>query len=208
VVAVELELTFKTVRRYADEVIASHVRQICVELKYQHVLWVCRTAEDAQRMQNLLWRAVERLRKNESWAGRQLAAYKESLGGLTVFRVGATPDWTQQWKGRVEDRTSNLRAFLWTHFQQALEKHKDLDQQAQEEQEWMAATDYPLIQQTLADYKHALWKKQQAEEAKQRQQYEEQQRRVEEANRRLAAQQEAERHANSFIGKVERLLGK
>jgi hypothetical protein len=207
VVAVELELTFKTVRRYADEVIASHVRQICVELNYQHVLWVCRTAEDTERMKNLLWRAVERLNKNDSWAGCQLATYKESLGGLTVFRVGAIPDWTQQWKGRAEDRTSNLRAFLWTHFQQAMEKHKDLDQQAQEEQEWMAATDYPLIQQTLSDYKHALMKQQQAEEANQRQQYEEQQRRVEEANRRLAAQQEAERRANSFIGKVEKLLG-
>jgi hypothetical protein len=105
-----------------------------------------------------------------------------------------------------------LRAFLWTHFQQALEKHKDLAQQAQEEQEWMASTDYPLIQQTLADYKHGLWKQQQAEEAKQRQQHEEQQLKTEEANRRyaedLAAREEAERRANSLVGKVGKLFHK
>ena len=52
VVAVELELTFKTVKRYAEEVIQSHARQIYVEEKYQHVLWVCPTAEDMQRMKN------------------------------------------------------------------------------------------------------------------------------------------------------------
>jgi hypothetical protein len=130
------------------------------------------------------------------------------LGGLTVFRVGAISDWTQQWKGRVEDRSQNLRSFLWTHFQQATEEHKDLDHQAQEEQTWMAATDYPLIQQTLSDYKHALMKQQQAEEARRMREWQEQQRRVEEANRRAAAQQEAERRANSLIGKVEKLLGK
>jgi hypothetical protein len=77
VVAVELELTFKTVKRYAEEVIPSHARQICVEQKYQHVLWVCPTAEDTERMKNLIRQATERLRKSESRVMYQLEAYKQ-----------------------------------------------------------------------------------------------------------------------------------
>jgi membrane protein involved in colicin uptake len=105
-----------------------------------------------------------------------------------------------------------LKAFLWNHFQQATEAHKDLDSQAQEEQEWMAATDHPLILQTLTDYKKALWEQQQAEETRRMQEWQEQQRRAEEANRRhaaeLAAQEEAERRANSLVGKVGKRFGK
>lgn len=40
VVAIELELTFKTIKRYTAEVIPAHARQIYVEGNYHHVLWV------------------------------------------------------------------------------------------------------------------------------------------------------------------------
>lgn len=212
VVAVELELTFKTVKRYADEVIQSHARQIYVEQKYQHVLWVCPTAEDMQRMKNLLGQALDWLRARQSSVIRQLYAYKEQSGVTKVFRVGTTDNWTEQWQGSKEDRCGNLRNLLWVHFQQATQAHKDLDSQAQEEQDWMSATDYSLILQTLTDYKNALRKKQQAEESRRLQEQQEQQRRAEETNRRyaaeLAAREEAERRANSLIGKVGRLFNK
>src|SRR5437764_7836924 len=65
VIAVELELTFKTVKRYAEEVIQSHARQIYVEKNYHHVLWVCPTAEDVQRMKNLLVQATDLLTRKE-----------------------------------------------------------------------------------------------------------------------------------------------
>jgi hypothetical protein len=212
VIAVELELTFKTVKRYAEEVIQSHARQIHVEQKYQHVLWVCATAADMERMKNLLGQALEWLRARQSSAIRQLDAYKEQSGVTKVFRVGTTDNWTQQWHCSKEDRCGNLRNFLWTHFQQATQARRDLDSQAQEEQDWMLATDYSLILQTLTDYKNALWKKQQAEEARRSPAQQEQQRRAEEASRRyaeeLAAREEAQRRANSLVGKVGKLFGK
>ncbi len=94
VVAVELELTFKTVKRYAEEVIQSHARQIYVEQKYQHVLWVCPTAEDMQRMKSLIRQATEFLRARQSAAMKQLDAYKEQSGVTNVFRLGTFDNWT------------------------------------------------------------------------------------------------------------------
>ncbi|HEY6252369.1 MAG TPA: hypothetical protein VI685_20635 [Candidatus Angelobacter sp.] len=38
VIAIELELTFKAIKRYAEEVIPAHARQIYVEENYQQVL--------------------------------------------------------------------------------------------------------------------------------------------------------------------------
>jgi hypothetical protein len=210
VVAVELELTFKTVKRYAEEVIQSHARQIYVEQKYQHVLWVCPTAEDMQRMKNLIRQATELLRARQGAAMKQLDAYKERSGVTNVFRLGTVDNWTQQWQGSEEQRAGNLRNFLWGHFQVATESHKDLDSQTQEERAWMPANDHTLILEVLADYKHALSKKQQDEEARRMQEQQEQQRRAEEANRRyaadLAARAEAKRRANSLIGKVGKLF--
>ena len=212
VVAVELELTFKTVKRYAEEVIQSHARQIYVEQKYQHVLWVCPTAEDMQRMKNLIRQATELLRARQSAAMKQLDSYKERSGVTNVFRLGTIDNWTQQWQGGKEERTGNLRNFLWSHFQQANESHIDLDRQAQEEQAWMPASDHTLILGALADYKHALSKKQHEDEARRMLEQQEQQRRAEEANRRyaadLAAREEAERRANSLVGKVGKLFNK
>ncbi len=210
VIAVELELTFKTVKRYAEEVIQSHARQIYVENNYQHVLWVCPTAADVQRMKNLLNQATELLRRKDSPAMKQLEAYKQQFGVKNVFRLGTADDWTQQWLGSKERRTGNLRNFLWSHFQQATDEGKDLDRQAQEEQTWMAASDHPLIHQTLADYKAALRKHQQEQETRKQQEQQAQRQRDEEASRRYAAEQaareEAQRRANSLLGKVGKLL--
>ena len=212
VTAVELELTFKTVKRYAEEVIQSHARQICVEKSYQHVLWVCPTAQDAQRMKNLLNQAAELLSRKDSAAIRQLEAYKQQSSVEHVFRLGTVDNWTQQWQGSKEQRVENIRNFLWSHFHQAHESHKDLDSQAQDEQTWMAITDHPLIVQTLTDYKHALWKHQQEQESRRLQEEQERQRRDEEAHRRyaaeLAAGEEAQRRANSLVGKMGKLFGK
>ncbi|HEV3037621.1 MAG TPA: hypothetical protein VHA33_07545 [Candidatus Angelobacter sp.] len=192
--------------------IQSHARQIYVEEKYQHVLWVCPTAEDMQRMRNLIRQATELFRARQSAAMKQLDAYKERSRVTNVFRLGTTDNWTQQWQGSKEERCGTLRNFLWAHFQQATQAHKDLDSQAQEEQDWMPTTDYSLILQTLTDYKNALWKRQQAEEARRLQEQQEQQRRAEEASRRyaaeLAAREQDERRANSLIGKVEKLFNK
>src|SRR5579864_584673 len=80
VVAVELELTFKTIKRYAEEVIPAHARQIYVEENYQHVLWVCPTAEDTKRMKNLISQASEKIKGGSSKALEQLAAYREETG--------------------------------------------------------------------------------------------------------------------------------
>jgi hypothetical protein len=95
VIAVELELTFKTVKRYAEEVIQSHARQIYVEENYQHVLWVCPTAEDVQRMTNLLRQATELLARKDSAALKQLEAYKQQSGVKNISRVGTADNWTQ-----------------------------------------------------------------------------------------------------------------
>ena len=210
VIAVELELTFKTVKRYAEEVIQSHARQIYVEKSYQNVLWVCPTAEHLQRMKGLLNQATELLRRKDSHALKQLEAYKQQFGVKNVFRLGAAEDWTQQWLGSKEQRTGNLRNFLWSHFQQATHEGKDLDRQAQEEQTWMAASDHSLIQQTLADYRAALRKHQQEQETRKRQEEQAQRQRDEEASRRYAAEQaareEGQRRANSLLGKVGKLL--
>ncbi len=212
VIAVELELTFKTVKRYAEEVIQSHARQIYVEKNYQHVLWVCPTNEDVQRMKNLLNQATELLTRKDSAVIRQLEAYKQQSGVKNVFRVGTADNWMQQWQGTKEQRTGNLRNFLWSHFHQAHERRKDLESQAQDEQAWMATTDHPLILQTLTDYKHALWKHQQEQEARRLQEQQEQNQREEEAHRRyaaeLAAREEAQRRTNSLAGKVGKLFGK
>src|SRR5581483_3416405 len=54
VVAIELELTFKTIKRYQQEVLPSHVREICLHHQYQHVLWVCASVEDTKRMKDLI----------------------------------------------------------------------------------------------------------------------------------------------------------
>ncbi len=211
VIAVELELTFKTAKRYAQEVIHSHAQQICVEKNYHHVLWVCPTVEDAQRMKSLLNLAAELLSRKDSFAIRQLEAYKQQSGVKGVFRVGTTDNWIQQWQGSKEQRADNVRNFLWSHFQQAHEFHKDLDSQAQEEQTWMAVADHPLILQTLTDYKHAIWKHQQEQEARRLQTEQEQKRREEEANRRyaeeLAAREEAQRRSDSLVGRVGKLFG-
>lgn len=208
VVAIELELTFKTVKRYEQEVIPSHARQICFGHQYHHVLWVCPTLEDVKRMTTLIIEATKRLRGSESRAMKQLDAYKQAAGGATIFRLGSADDWTRHWQGQAEDRSKNLRAFLWTRFQDATEEHRDLDTQAQEEREWMAVSDHALIQQTLRDYQQAVSAQRKAEEAK----LQEQTRRAEEANRRyaqqLAAQQEAQRRDNSLIGKVGKLFNK
>ena len=56
--------------------IQSNARQIHVEKNYQHVLWVCPTAEDVQRMKNLLGQETELLRRKDSAAMKQLEAYK------------------------------------------------------------------------------------------------------------------------------------
>ena len=211
VIAVELELTFKTVKRYAEEVIQSHARQIYVEKNYQHILWVCPTAEDVRRMKNLLNQATELLTRKDSAAMKQLEAYKQQFGVKNVFRVGTADNWTQQWLGSKEQRTGNLRNFLWSHFQQAIESHRDLDGQAQEEKTWMSASDHPLILQTLADYKYALRKHQQEQETRKQQEQLAQRQRDEEASRRyaaeLAARDEAQRRANSLVGKVSKLFG-
>lgn len=207
IIAVELELTFKTVKRYAEEVIQSHARQIYVEQKYQHVLWVCPTGEDVQRMRNLLRQSTQWLRERQSVAVKQLDAYKQQSGVTHVFRVGTADDWTQQWQGSKEGRTNSLRAFLWGHFQQAIESHRDLDSQAQEERAWMPVSDHTLILQTLADYKQALENKRQQEA---RRLEEEQQRKAAEERRRaaeLAAAQEEQRKANSVLGKLGKLIG-
>jgi hypothetical protein len=208
VVAIELELTFKTAKRYAEEVIPSLARQICVEQTYQHVLWVCPTAEDTKRMKSLIQQATEQLSKSEGYVMRQLQEHKQRSGGMSIFRMGTADEWTKQWHGKADDRNKNLRALLWSHFQEASQAGKDLNSQAREEQEWMAATDHPLIQQTLTDYERALQERQQAAEAKRMQRMQ----LAEEAQRRqaaeLAAHEEAERRANSLIGKVGKLLGK
>jgi hypothetical protein len=208
VVAVELELTFKTIKRYVEEVIPAHARQIYAEENYHHVLWVSPTADDTKRMKNLIWQASEKIKAGANDALKQLEAYKEQTGAKRVFRFGTLEDWTQQWEGRPEHRAANLRAYLWRRFQQATEDHKSLESLVQEEQEWMAATDHRLIDQTLSDYIHAIKKRQQQEDAKRAQEYEEQKRRAEEDNRRCAEQQEAERRANSLVGKVSKLFGK
>ena len=143
---------------------------------------------------------------------KQLEAYKQQSGVKNVFRVGTADNWTQQWQGSKEQRDGNLRNFLWSHFQRAHESRKDLDSQAQDEQAWMAITDHPLILQILTDYKHALWKHQQEQEARRLQEQQEQKRSEEEAQRRyaaeLAAREEAQRRANSLAGKVGKLFGK
>ena len=208
VVAVELELTFKTIKRYAEEVIPAHARQIYLEENYHHVLWVCPTADDVKRMINLICQAEEQIRRSSSHALKQLQAYKEHTGVKHVFRFGSLDDWTQQWDGPSEQRTANLRAYLWTRFQQATEEHKTLESQAHEEAEWMAVTDYELIQKTLSDYIQALKRQQTAEAAKRKQQEQEQLRIQQEANRRYAEQQEAERRSNTLAGKVSKLFGK
>ncbi|HEV3040057.1 MAG TPA: hypothetical protein VHA33_19990 [Candidatus Angelobacter sp.] len=76
----------------------------------------------------------------------------------------------------------------------------------------MAVTDHPLILQTLTDYKHTLWKHQQEQESRRLQQQQEQKQREEEAHRRYAAElagrEEAQRRANSLVGKMGKLFGK
>lgn len=206
VVAIELELTFKTIKRYEQEVLPSHVRQICLYHQYQHVLWVCPTAEDAKRMKGLLIEATKRLRGSASLVANQLDTYKQEAGGAPIFRVGSAEDWSKQWEGRGEDRSKNLQAFLWTQFREATEAQEDLERQARQQREWMPAGDHGLIGQTLSQYGQAL----QVAEAKRIAQQQEQARQTEEANRRyaeqLAAQQEAQRRANTLIGKVEKLF--
>ena len=129
-----------------------------------------------------------------------------------VFRVGTADNWTQQWLGNKEQRTGNLRKFLWSHFQQATHDGKDLNTQAQEEQTWMSASDHPVILQTLADYKYALRKHQQEQEIRKQQEQQAQRQREEEASRRyaaeLAAREEAQHRANSLVGKVGKLFSK
>lgn len=208
VVAVELELTFKTIKRYAEEVIPAHAMQICFEQTYQHVLWVCPTREDVRRMVNLIQQATAKLREGPSHVMDKFDAYKERTGVQRVFRFGTIDEWTQQWVGQAEDRTKNLRSFLWARFNQAQQSYKPVESQAQEEQQWMAATDHSLIEQTLSDYMQAVKRQQEVEAAKQAQQQEEQRRKEQEANRRYAEQLEAQRRANTVIGKVSKLFGK
>jgi hypothetical protein len=207
VVAVELELTFKAIKRYAEEVIPAHARQIYVEENYQHVLWVCPTAGDVKRMRNLISQAQEQIKRGSSKALEQLAAYREETGVKRVFRFASLDDWTQQWEGRPEDRTKNVRAYLWNRFYQATRANKSFESQSYEEQEWMAATDHELIQQTRTDYICAVKERQQEEEAKQARQQQEQRRQQEDANRRHAEEQEAQRRANTLMGKVSKLFG-
>lgn len=208
VVAIELELTFKAIKRYAEEVIPAHARQIYVEENYHHVLWVCPTAEDTKRMSNLIRQATEKIKESKSNALEQLEASKEQTGVKRVFWFGSLDGWVQQWERRHEDRTKNLRTYLWRRFQQATEANKSLQSQAQEEAEWMAANDYELIQQTLSDYIQALKWHQEAEAAKRKQQEQEQIRIQQGAHRRYIEQQEADRRANSLAGKVSKLFGK
>ncbi len=204
VVAIELELTFKTIKRYQQEVVPSHARQICLYHQYQHVLWVCPTAEDTKRMKGLLIETSKRLRASDSLTMKQMDAYKQNAGGAAIFRAGSAEDWSQQWEGRSEDRTKNLQAFLWTQFREVTEE--DLESQAQQQRAWMPASDQALIEQTLSQYRQAV----RAAEAKRIEQQQEQARQTEEANRRyaeqLAAQQEAQRRANTLMGKVEKLF--
>lgn len=206
VVAIELELTFKTIKRYQQEVLPSHVRQICLLHQYQHVLWVCPTVEDTRRMKGIIIEATKRLRGSESLVMKQLDVYKQSAGGATIFRAGSAEDWTKQWEGRGEERTKNVQAFLWTQFQEVTGTQGDLERQAQEQREWMPSSDQALIEQTLSQYRQGL----RADEAKRIQQQQEQARQTEEANRRyaeqLAAQQETQRRANTLMGKVEKLF--
>src|SRR5579872_5365704 len=212
VIAVELELTFKTVQRYAQEVLPSHIRQMYVERTYQQVLWVCPTAEVGQRMRNLLGQALEWLRAKKHSAAEQLSAYQQQCGDAKIFRMGSFEDWTRQWQGSQEERAGNLRSFLWSHFQEAIKSGKSLDRQVQEEQAWMPASDHPLIRTVRDEFEHALMKLRQQEQARQQREQEERQRKQREEERRyaqeLAAQEEAQRRANSLAGKVGKLFGK
>ncbi len=205
VVAIELELTFKTIKRYQQEVLPSHVREICLHHQYQHVLWVCASVEDTKRMKDLIIEATKRLRASDSLVMKQLDSYKQGAGGGAIFRVGSAEDWSKQWEGRGEERSKNVQAFLWRQFQET-SGQEDLERQAQQQREWMPASDQGLIEQTLGQYRQAL----QRAEAKRIEQQQEQARQVEEANRRyaeqLAAQQEEQRRSKTLMGKVEKLF--
>ncbi len=161
VIALELELTFKTVKRYAQEVIQSHAQQMIDELAYQRVLWVCPTAEDVQRMKNLIRQAWDWLRAKQSYIIHQLDAYQKEHGGVAIFRLGTIDNWTQQWQGNKEARAGNLRNFLWAQFKQASKSYKDLDSQAEEAKAWMPVSDHALILAIRDDFKHALAKQRQ-----------------------------------------------
>ncbi len=155
-------------------------------------------------MKGLLIETSKRLRASDSLTMKQMDAYKQNAGGAAIFRAGSAEDWSQQWEGRSEDRTKNLQAFLWTQFREVTEE--DLESQAQQQRAWMPASDQALIEQTLSQYRQAV----RAAEAKRIEQQQEQARQTEEANRRyaeqLAAQQEAQRRANTLMGKVEKLF--
>ncbi|HEY6252370.1 MAG TPA: hypothetical protein VI685_20640 [Candidatus Angelobacter sp.] len=63
-------------------------------------------------MRNLISQAQEQIKRGSSNALEQLQAYREQTGVKRVFRFGSLDDWTQQWEGRPEDRTKNVRTYL------------------------------------------------------------------------------------------------
>lgn len=104
IIAVELELTFKSVKRYAEDILPDHVRNIYVEDQYQHVLWVCPNQQDESRMRKLLDRALEQMKKKDTQAASRYDAYREQSGVKNVFFVSNLEQWAGFGKttGRTE----------------------------------------------------------------------------------------------------------